>query len=368
LRPRTNQVARHADQLSNTPELIVQIVSVVIPTFNSSEHIRQAIESAVGQTYGEIEIVVVDDGSTDNTLELARNYLERSSRRWQLLSLGQNKGPSAARNVGYRASSGSWIQFLDSDDVLMPGKIEAEMSVATKDVGQAVVYSPWGWGFSEAGQMKWLGPANRPFVAGKHPIMCLAGGCRPLLGSSLVRRSALDQVSGFDEKLRFWECEEINVRLATVGGFVPVQIQLPQYLWRLRSAEIYIGGPGSRYSSKEVALGWITEAVKAADNRPLKDLGLSDDDRRLFLKECTLWGRLIYSQYRQAFGDYLRLLRVLDPNATPAYPRYISLLSRLVGYETAEALAKISRQPKVLLRSMLCRLGLRRPNMLIELK
>jgi glycosyltransferase involved in cell wall biosynthesis len=347
----------------------MQLVSVVIPTFNSSKFIRNAIDSAVGQTYRNVEIVVVDDGSTDDTLELAREHLERSNNKWQVLSLGQNRGPSAARNAGYMAASGSWLQFLDSDDILMPSKIEAEMAVAAKAGGHAaVVYSPWGWGFLEAGEMKWFGSVNRPFIAGKHPIMCLAGGCRPLLGSSLVRRSALDKVSGFDENLRFWECEEINVRLAAIGTFVPAQIQLPQYLWQLRPGEIYIGGPGSRYSSKEVALGWITEAVKAAGGRSLNELEMNDDDRRLFLHECTLWGRLIYSQYRPEFGKYLGLLRLLDPNASPAYPRYISALSRLVGYEAAEAIAKLTRQPKVLLRSALCRLGLRKPNMLIELR
>ena len=177
----------------------------------------------------------------------------------------------------------------------------------------------------------------------------------------------LSEVCVFDEGLRFWECEEISVRLARVGALLPVQSQSPQYLWRLRPDEIYIGGPGSRYSSKEVALGWIKEAVKAARGSPLQDLKLSEDDRRLFLNDCTMWGRLIYSQYRPAFCDYLGLARKLDPDMLPAYPRYISTLSRLVGYEAAEAVAKVTRQPKVWLRSALGRLGLRRPNMIIEL-
>jgi glycosyltransferase involved in cell wall biosynthesis len=348
----------------------VQLVSVVIPTFNSSKYIRRAIESALGQTYSNIEIVVVDDGSTDNTVELVRNKLECSKKAWQVLTLGENRGPSAARNAGYLAAKGSWLQFLDSDDIIMPTKIETEMMVVAKDGAQAaaVVYSPWGWGYFEDGEMRWLSAVNRPFIAGKHPIMCLAGGCRPLLGSSLVRRSALNEVSGFNERLRFWECEEISVRLAKVGAFVPAETQSPQYLWQLQPEEMYIGGPGSRYSSKEVSIGWITEAVKAAGGRPLKDLGLSDDDRHLFLSEGTMWGRLVYSQHRPAFRDYLQLLKILDPNVAPAYPRYISILSRLVGYEAAEAVARLARQPKVLLRSALCRLGLRRPNMLIELK
>jgi glycosyltransferase involved in cell wall biosynthesis len=347
----------------------MQLVSVIIPTFNSGKYIHHAIESVVGQTYDNIEIVVVDDGSTDNTVELVQRSLEQSKQKWQLLRLGTNKGPSAARNAGYQAASGSWIQFLDSDDLLMPRKIETEMAVAANETQHAaVVYSPWSWGFLQGGQIEFFGPVRRPFIAGKPSIMCMVGGCRSLLGASLVRRSALSEVGGFDEGLRFWECEEVNVRLSRVGPLVPSATESPQYLWRLRPDEIYIGGPGSRYSSKEVALGWVREVVRAAGKTPLHDLGLSDDDRKLFLNDCTMWGRMIYSQYRPAFKDYLGLVRKLNPNMLPTYPPYVAALSRLVGYETAESLAKLTRQPKTWLRIALSRLGLRRQNMIIDLR
>lgn len=348
----------------------MDFVSIVIPTFNSRSYIAQSIESVTSQTYPDIEIVVVDDGSADDTIEVAQACLKQSGRSWKILDLGENRGPSAARNAGWSAARGTWLQFLDSDDLLMPRKIELEM-MATAGAPEEVVviYSPWNWGFFDDEQIEWLGPVRRPFVSGKHPIMCLAG-CRSLLGSSLVRRSALEEVKGFDERLRFWECEEINVRLAKVGSFLPTQVNSPQYLWRLRSDEIYIGGPGSRYkySTKEVALGWIAEAIRAANERPIRELGLRDDDRKLLLNECTFWGRHLYSHYPEFFGDYLNRAMMLDPDIAPGYPRHISALSHWVGYERAEAVAKLTRQPKVWLRSILCRSGLRRPNTLIELR
>jgi Glycosyl transferase family 2 len=347
----------------------VQLVSVIIPTFNSSKYIQEAIESVAAQTYDNIEIIVVDDGSTDDTVELAQGSLNRSGKKGRVLRLGMNEGPSAARNAGCQAANGSWIQFLDSDDLLLPGKIEAEMAVAANETQRVVaVYSPWSWGYLEGGHVRYFGPIRRPFIFGKPPIMCLVGGCRPLLGASLVRRSALNEVGGLDEGLRFWECEEVNVRLARVGVHVPAATQSPQYLWRLRPEEMYIGGPGSRYSSKDVALGWIKEVTKAARDVPLSELGLSDDDRQLFLNDCTMWGRLIYSQYRPAFPDYLRLVRKLNPGMLPTYPRYISALSRFVGYESAEAVAKLTRRPKTWLRSALTWSGLRKPNMIIDLR
>jgi hypothetical protein len=347
----------------------MMLVSAIIPTFNSREYVRCAIESVLGQTYPNIEIVIVDDGSTDETVEMVKNFLKRSDKNWQVLSLGKNRGPSVARNAGYLAARGTWLQFLDSDDMLMPNKIECEVAVAAKVANDvAVVHSPWNMGFfRESGQIEWLGPTKRSCMRNQHPIMCLVEG-RPLLGSSLVRRCALNEVGGFDESLRFWECEEINVRLARVGTFEPVQSNTPQYVWRMRSDEVYIGGPGSRYNLKDVAIGWITQAVNAADSRHLQDLRLSDDDRRLVLNECTLWGRHLYSQDRTIFRDYLRLARTLDPQVAPSYPRYISMLSRWVGYEAAEGAARVARRPRGWLRSVLYWLGLRSPNMVLELK
>jgi glycosyltransferase involved in cell wall biosynthesis len=347
----------------------MELVSVIIPTFNSQQFISEAIDSVIAQQYPSIEIIVVDDGSTDNTVAVARQKLQGDVQRHQILELGANKGPSAARNAGLRAANGSWVQFLDSDDVLMPRKFRRQMEIcATAPPDVAAVYSPWNWGFLESGQIEWLGPLMTPFISGKAAIMCLAGGCRPLLGACLIRRTILDQVGGFDEELRFWECEEVCVRLSSVGRFVPASADEAEYLWRLDRHALYIGGAGARYNATAVGLGWITQALKATGNQGLESLRLPEPDRRLLLNECTLWGRLMYSQDRKAFREYLRLARILDPNLTPSYPRYISVLSRWIGYENAEAAARVTRQPKVWLRSALCSLKLRRPNTIIELR
>ena len=346
----------------------MEVASVVIPTFNSKEHICECIDSVLAQSYPHIEIIVVDDGSTDNTVRLARRRLEGFAH-WQVVELGINGGASAARNVGLRAATGSWVQFLDSDDILMPGKIEKQMAACAEAAADvAAIYSPWNWGFLEDGRIEWLGPLQTPFIAGKAPVMCLVGGCRPLLGAGLMRRTVLNAVGGFDETLRFWECEEINVRIASVGRFLPVPSTEPLYLWRLRRGDIYIGDGKARYQSKDVALGWITLAVKATGGRSLSEQGLSEQDTELFLRECTLWGRLIYSQQKQSFNEYLAIARRLDPNIAPAYPRHIAVLSGWVGYEKAEGVAKLTRQPKVWLRTVLNRLKLRRPNVIIELR
>jgi glycosyltransferase involved in cell wall biosynthesis len=346
----------------------MELASVIIPTFNSEKHIGESIDSVLTQNYPHIEIIVVDDGSSDGTVAMVRQKLQGFAN-WQVIELGINGGASAARNAGLRAASGSWVQFLDSDDILMPGKIARQMAVcAEAPADVAAIYSPWNWAFLEDGRIEWLGPLQTPSIAGKAPVMCLVGGCRPLLGANMMRRTVLNAVGGFDETLRFWECEEINVRIAALGSFLPAPATEPQYLWRLRRGDIYIGEGNARYKSKDVALGWITQAFKASGGRDIYDQGLSQQDRDMFFHECTLWGRLVYSQQKESFAEYLVIARKLDPNIAPAYPRYITALSRWVGYEKAEAVAKLTRQPKVWLRTLLNRLNLRRPNVIIELR
>ncbi len=97
-------------------------VSVIIPTYNRAEYVTQAIDSVLAQTYTDYEIIVVDDGSTDNTREVLEPYMDKITYKYQ-----ENSGVSAARNIGIRASLGQWIAFLDSDDIWLPAKLSSQM-------------------------------------------------------------------------------------------------------------------------------------------------------------------------------------------------------------------------------------------------
>jgi glycosyltransferase involved in cell wall biosynthesis len=97
-------------------------VSVIIPTYNSASYIIEAVESVLNQTYKDFEVIVVDDGSTDNTHTLLEPYLDRIMYRFQ-----ENRGESIARNEGIRIAQGEYITFLDSDDWWMPSKLERQV-------------------------------------------------------------------------------------------------------------------------------------------------------------------------------------------------------------------------------------------------
>lgn len=102
-----------------TPSLI----SCIIPVFNGERFLAEAIESVLAQTYRPVEVIVVDDGSTDGTAEVARCYGERVSYVWQ-----QNAGETAARNLGLTTAHGKFIAFLDADDVWHSEKLERQIT------------------------------------------------------------------------------------------------------------------------------------------------------------------------------------------------------------------------------------------------
>ena len=101
------------------------LVSILIPCFNAEKWVAQAIESALAQTWSEKEVIVVDDGSTDNSLEIIRRFDGRI--RWES---GPNRGGGAARNRLLELASGEWLQYLDADDFLLPQKLERQIEFA----------------------------------------------------------------------------------------------------------------------------------------------------------------------------------------------------------------------------------------------
>ncbi len=101
------------------------LISIVIPCYNSADCVSHAIDSALVQTYPNVEVVVIDDGSTDGSLEVIRSFGDKI--RWET---GPNRGGCAARNRGVELATGELIQFLDADDVLFPDKLALQVKVA----------------------------------------------------------------------------------------------------------------------------------------------------------------------------------------------------------------------------------------------
>jgi len=116
------------------------LVSILIPAHNVQEHISEALTSATEQTWGRKEVIVVDDGSTDRTAEVAHRF---ASQNVQIVSV-MSQGAAAARNHALRICQGDYIQWLDADDVLAPDKIERQLQAASETEDRRVLLSsPW---------------------------------------------------------------------------------------------------------------------------------------------------------------------------------------------------------------------------------
>lgn len=118
---------------------IVPRVSVVVGAYNCGEFIQEAITSVINQTFRDWELIVVDDGSSDDTCEKIKSI---NDKRIRLIELGKNSGlPAVPRNVGIRAARGEFIAFLDGDDIWLPEKLEKQLSVIEKDKDIFLVYA-----------------------------------------------------------------------------------------------------------------------------------------------------------------------------------------------------------------------------------
>lgn len=131
---------------NNTP-----LVSIIIPAYNTAQYVYRAIESSLRQTHPNIEVLVIDDGSTDDTLRVAQSYMEKDKR--VRVFHQENAGVSAARNHGIREALGDYFMFLDSDDWLDDNCAEVLLSAQLKNPGKLIASGRWLAYFVEGGRI-----------------------------------------------------------------------------------------------------------------------------------------------------------------------------------------------------------------------
>lgn len=116
------------------------LVSIIIATYNNAPYLKESIDSALNQSWKNVEIIIINDGSTDETLYILENYLHNKNIK---IFTTKNNGQCKATNIGIEKSSGEYIQFLDGDDILDPKKIEEQMILLTKRSDKCVAVSKW---------------------------------------------------------------------------------------------------------------------------------------------------------------------------------------------------------------------------------
>lgn len=185
-------------------------ISVIIPTYNASEYILEAIDSVFNQTYKDYEIIVVDDGSTDRTNETLKEYNSKIRYFYQ-----KNKGPSAARNTGIKNAKGEFIAFLDSDDRWLPQKLELQMNIISKSYSIGLVACEGLIVDTNSRILKHLVLSKRDF-SDKRNLMneLLIRNIIPAIPSSaIIRKNCFDVVGLFNENLFVAEDWDIVFRI-----------------------------------------------------------------------------------------------------------------------------------------------------------
>ncbi|MFO0811527.1 MAG: glycosyltransferase [Gemmataceae bacterium] len=217
------------------------LVSVVMPVYNGSRFLRQAIDSVLGQTYAPTEIVVVDDGSTDDSPVILTSYGDKVRAIRQ-----QNAGVSEARNTGVRNARGEFVAFIDQDDWWLPTKVARQVELFAADPTLGLVHTNAGLFDAPSGA----------FIEGWHYASrsgLLVGRCYDQLllsnaifnSSVMVRKAVLDAVGGFDTDIRRNTLQDYDLwlRVAKHSPFAYIAENLIVYrlhpeqgLWKVRDS------------------------------------------------------------------------------------------------------------------------------------
>lgn len=196
----------------NSESAFNPLVTVVIPSYNRAQYIGETIESVFAQTYYNIEIIVIDDGSTDNTEEAVAKYVPRVRYVKQ-----ENAERGASRNHGLRLANGEFIVFLDSDDLLLPDKIEEDLILFKENPSIGLVYTDILIIDAEGNPIKQI---KRPGYAGKITEKLLEDNFISI-GAHLIRTQLVRDIGGFREERQLSGSEdwEMWVRLSTITEF-----------------------------------------------------------------------------------------------------------------------------------------------------
>jgi glycosyltransferase involved in cell wall biosynthesis len=184
-------------------------VSVIIPTYNCDRYLPEAIASVQQQTFQDWEVIVIDDGSTDETQQAIAPYANSIRYLYQ-----DNQGVAAARNHGIQQAAGEWIAFLDADDFFFPEKLEAQVAVTRAHPGVGMVHSGWRRVNAQGNCLMEVKPWETI------PDLTLESWLRwkPVLPSAMLfHREWLVQAGGFDARFPPAEDTELVLRLARMG-------------------------------------------------------------------------------------------------------------------------------------------------------
>ncbi len=188
-------------------------VSILIPLYNAQHYIGETIESCLNQSYSNIEIIIVDDGSTDESVSIVRVYEQK----YQHISLytQPNSGASVARNRAFSYATGSYIQYLDADDLLDPDKIRLQVKALKSQNSRSVAFGRWGIFYESIENVLWKSPpVNHNYDKTEEFLIELwYSGMAMVIYTWLIPRSLIEESLGWNEALSSNDDGEFSARI-----------------------------------------------------------------------------------------------------------------------------------------------------------
>jgi len=274
-------------------------VSVIIPTYNRAGRVVAAVDSVLGQTYEDRGIIVIDDGSTDET----KAVLQRYGGKIKCL-FAEHDGPIAARNLGIRNSTGKYIAFLDSDDTWLPDKLAAQIEVLERDEDVGLVFTDM-YLVDEKGKTEKLFSDWADIVDGRVFRHLLRGNFISM-SSVVIRKTCLDRVGALEESAAQIGVEDYHLWLRLTKHFAVKYIDRPLVNYS-------IGGEDKLTSVDKLdKLARISEVLRDIGGK----MDLSGEERRLLRKSAAKnlyeMGRLLsrsgsHEKAVEKFGSAIKL-------------------------------------------------------------
>jgi glycosyltransferase involved in cell wall biosynthesis len=312
-------------------------VSVIIPTYKSAAWISQTLQSVLVQGYPHhlIDVLIIDDHSPDDTVAIARSFLEGTSIKHQIVVREKNTGVAINRNTAWKMVQGDWVQFLDHDDLLAPHKLALQLQhaeVVPADV--AVIYSSWQRLAIEGGNWHPTGALNDPAIDDDPVARILEDFNFGYVGPTLVRRSFLPRVGGFLEDTNVAEDIDLMLRIGMAGGrFHRAPSDGPSFFYRQTPTSLW-----QSYIHNVDAMRNYLQTFRRAEEFLRKRSGdgsMPEYARQALAKRYGRWLPLYREQDPESFKLAMGWLEALGESCPPEAGAKMRMLAKIIGYENA---------------------------------
>ena len=309
--------------LNSHNEINLPLVSIIIPCFNSEEYISECVESALSQDYSNIEVIVVNDGSTDNSVNILKKIKGIN------LYTQKNSGACVARNFGLSKSKGKYIKFLDSDDFLAPHAISTQVKISETLSPYTIVYGDY---YELRDGTATYQSLYKPYTnQTSNLIMSYI-----LTTSPLHRRWMLEKIGGFDERFKNGQEWNLHIRLSS-EGFIFHHHKLPIHTYRIHHSPDRISVQKNNDTNKLLYAASKAEMTleKIANN-------YSGDVNAAFAYRFWNIARQLYlAGDRENYKIYLHKSKALTPDYQKFWTKKRQLLHKALGFELSTRVSKI---------------------------